>query len=254
VLGYLLGGIAAGLVLFLMFYGIRRRSFQSRAGSTKRWLSMHVYYGVCVLVVAALHSGLQFGANVHTLAFGLLCLVVVSGCWGVFAYLRYPSLMARERGEVGRGDLLSRLAEADREALNVAADLDLEIRDLITDAILRTRLGGGIWAQLSGRDQSKLLVTPVREPGYARLVSNEGQQALIAQLAKYEATSPNSDSHHALHQLLRISGDKAVVVRRLRRDIQLQGLLQFWLYLHLPLSFGMLTALLVHIFTVFYYW
>ena len=96
VLGYTLGGIAGALVLFLMSYGIRRRSFHARAGATKRWLSMHVYLGMCVLLVATLHSGLQFGCNVHTLAYGLLCVVVLSGCWGVYAYIRYPTLIARE--------------------------------------------------------------------------------------------------------------------------------------------------------------
>jgi hypothetical protein len=54
--------------------------------------------------------------------------------------------------------------------------------------------------------------------------------------------------------LLQISGDKAVLLRRLQRDVQLQGLLQAWLYLHLPLSFALLAALVAHIFSVFYYW
>jgi hypothetical protein len=253
VLGYTLGGIAAALVLFLMAYGIRRRTFHARAGATKRWLSMHVYWGLCVLLVATLHTGLQFGYNVHTLSFGLLCLVVLSGCWGVYAYLRYPALLARERGAASREELLSRLAEADRQALQFAAALNLEVRDLIADAIRRTRLGGSLWAQLRGRDESALLLVPVHEPGYSRLVSNRGQQALIAELAKHQATTQDRDAQQTLHQLLQISGDKAVVLRRLQRDVQIQGLLQFWLYLHVPLSFGLLTALAVHIFSVFYY-
>jgi hypothetical protein len=253
VLGYTLGGIAAALVLFLMAYGIRRRTFHARAGATKRWLSMHVYWGLCVLLVATLHSGLQFGYNVHTLAYGLLCVVVLSGCWGVYAYLRYPALITRERGAVSREELLSRLAEADRQAMQFAAALNLEVRDLIADAIRRTRLGGSAWAQLRGRDESTLLLVPVHEPGYSRLVSNRGQQALIAELAKHQAITQDRDAQQTLHNLLQISGDKAVVLRRLQRDVQLQGLLQFWLYLHVPLSFGMLTALAVHIFSVFYY-
>jgi hypothetical protein len=254
VLGYTLGGVAAALVLFLMSYGIRRRSFKGRAGSTKRWLSMHVYFGVSVLFVATLHSGLQFGYNVHTLVYGLLCLVVISGCWGVYAYLRYPTLMSRERGGVGRDELLMKLAEVDRQALAAAASLEPEVNDLVADAVLRTRLGGGMWAQLRGRDQSMLLLTPVREKGYSRMVGNSGQMALISQLAKYEATSRDAEAQHTLHRLLQISGDKAVLLRRLQRDVQLQGLLQAWLYLHLPLSFAMLAALVVHIFSVFYYW
>jgi hypothetical protein len=206
-----------------------------------------------VVLVATLHSGLQFGWNVHTLAYGLLCTVVLSGCWGVYAYIRYPTLIARERGAVSREELLRRLAEADAQALAVAAGLDLEVRDLIADAIRRTRLGGTVWAQLRGRDESMLLLAPIRAPGYSQLVSNRGQQALIGQLAQYQTTTRDTRAQHRLHQLLQISGDKAVVLRRLQRDIQIQGLMQFWLYLHVPLSFGMLAALAVHILSVFYY-
>jgi hypothetical protein len=44
------------------------------------------------------------------------------------------------------------------------------------------------------------------------------------------------------------------MVRRFQRDIQLQGLLQFWLYIHLPLCLGLLVALLAHVLAVFFYW
>jgi hypothetical protein len=187
------------------------------------------------------------------LSYALLCVVVLSGSWGVYAYLRYPALIARERGAVSREELLSRLAEADRQAMQFAAALNLEVRDLIADAIRRTRLGGSAWAQLRGRDESTLLLVPLHEPGYSRVVSNRGQQALIAELAKHQATTQDRDAQQTLHNLLQISGDKAVVLRRLQRDVQIQGLLQFWLYLHVPLSFGLLAALAVHIFSVFYY-
>ena len=253
ILGYTLGGIAAALVLFLLFYGVRRRLFAVRAGSTNRWLSNHVYLGLCVVLVATLHCGLQFGVNIHTLAYALMCLVVLSGCWGVYAYLRYPSLIARERGATSREELLKRLAEADNQALSLAAALGFEVRELIADAIARTRLGGSIWAQLSGRDLSMLLLEPATASGMARLVSNKGQQALIEQLAQRQAAARDSTANHNLHQLLTISGDKAVTLRRLRRDIQLQGLLQFWLYVHVPLSFGALAAIVIHVFCVFYY-
>ena len=252
-LGYTLGTIAAVLVLFLMSYGIRRRSFRTRAGSTKRWLSMHVYMGLCAVLVATLHGGLQLGYSVHTLTYVLLCLVVLSGCWGVYAYLRYPTLMLRERGAVSREALLAQIAESDQQALAIVATSYPEARELVVDAVRRTRVGGSIWEQLRGRDTSMLMLLPVRDAGYARLVSNRGQQALIAQLARLQAVSQDSDAQNILHQLLKICGDKAVLVGRVQRDIQLQGLLQIWLHVHLPLSFALLAALGVHILAVFYY-
>jgi hypothetical protein len=254
IVGYILGGLAVALILFLMGYGIRRRSFFARAGTTKRWLSLHIYFGLSAPLLATLHTGFHFGFNVHTLAYVLLWLVAASGGWGVYAYARYPQLMARERGAVAREVLLTRLAEVDRETLSLAADCEAEVRDLIADAIERTRLGGGVWAQLRARDDSMLLVAPVRTRGFAALVPNRGQDALISQLALYQSTAQARDTQHTLHQLLQLSSEKAVVLRRLQRDIQLQGLLKFWLYIHLPLSFGLLAAIAVHIFAVFFYW
>ena len=253
VLGYVLGGIAAAQILYLMCYGIRRRAYRSRAGHTVRWLSIHLYMGLCVLLIAALHCAFRFGVNVHTLAFALLCLVVVTGSWGVYAYVRFPALMARERGAMSRDALIARIAELDQQALRLGGHAQPEVRDLIRDAIDRARVGGSLWSQLLGRDSSTLLLVPVGDHGFTRLVRNPGQQALIGQLARHQAASTDVATQQTVHQLLEISGEKAEALRRLQRDVQLQGLLQCWLYLHLPLSFGLLAALAAHIFSVFYY-
>jgi len=44
------------------------------------------------------------------------------------------------------------------------------------------------------------------------------------------------------------------LLRRVRRDVQMQGLLQAWLYVHVPLSIAVLLALIIHIVVVFWYW
>jgi hypothetical protein len=252
-LGYTLGTIAAVLILVLMGYGIRRRSFASRVGGASQWLSIHVYLGLCTLVVATLHCGFHFGANVHTLAYALLTLVVVSGCWGVYTYLRYPALLQKVRGNTGHSQLLTQVAALDTEALALAARVNQMLRELVTDAIRRTRTGGSIWSQLRGRDHSRLLLAPPFHIGYAHVVSNAGQSALIQVLAEQQANSRDRREREALDQLLKVTGEKAVLQRQAQRDIQLQGLMQFWLYLHLPLSFGLLAALAAHIFIVFFY-
>jgi hypothetical protein len=85
------------------------------------------------------------------------------------------------------------------------------------------------------------------------VVGNAGQQRLIEILARHRASGGAADAKDTLDKLLTVTGDKAVVQRQLQRDIQLQGLMQFWLYLHLPLSFGLLAALAIHVLTVFFY-
>ena len=47
---------------------------------------------------------------------------------------------------------------------------------------------------------------------------------------------------------------KSALLDRARRDLRLNALLQVWLYVHVPLSFALLAALVAHLFAVFYFW
>ena len=42
--------------------------------------------GLSLIVIVTLHTGFQFGWNVHTLAYGLMLLVIVSGIFGIVVY------------------------------------------------------------------------------------------------------------------------------------------------------------------------
>src|ERR671937_308841 len=84
ILGYTLGTLGALLILWLLWFGVRKRQYHSRLGQVTGWLSGHVYLGSALLVVATLHSGFQFGWNVHTLTYVLMVVVIASGFYGVF--------------------------------------------------------------------------------------------------------------------------------------------------------------------------
>ena len=47
---------------------------------------------------------------------------------------------------------------------------------------------------------------------------------------------------------------KDQILTRARRDLRYQAILDFWLYVHVPLAFMLLAALTAHIVSVFIYW
>ena len=84
--GYILGTIGALQILWLTMLGVRKRAITRKKWSLKAWTSAHVYLGLSLIVIATLHTGFQFDWNIHTLAYVLMMLVILSGIYGVSAY------------------------------------------------------------------------------------------------------------------------------------------------------------------------
>jgi len=255
-LGYTLGTIAALLVIFLALFGIRKRSFRSTIGTAIGWLSAHVYLGLAALLIATLHSGMHFGRNVHTVAYVLMCLVTLSGCWGVYAYVSFPNAMIQQRGNLRRSEFLRQIAELDGGSLELAEGISPQITQLLADGARRTDLGGGnLWKQMRGRDESTLLLGIGSAPRSSHVVSNANQRALIRALAELRpGRSSNAVALSSVQKLLELAGSKAALLQRLRRETQLAALLRIWLFLHVPLCCALLAALCIHVLTVFLYW
>ena len=84
--GYTLGSIGVLLILWLSMIGIRKRKMSRSHWSLKAWTSAHVYLGLSLIVIGTLHTGFQLGWNVHTLAYVLMMIVILSGIWGIIVY------------------------------------------------------------------------------------------------------------------------------------------------------------------------
>src|SRR5690606_11533592 len=91
--GYALDTASALQIVWLLWLGVRKRRYASASGTLQGWVSAHVYLGTALLWVATLHTAFQFGWNLHTLAYGLLVVVLVSGLVGVWLYLAVPARM-----------------------------------------------------------------------------------------------------------------------------------------------------------------
>lgn len=257
-LGYTLGTIGALLILWLMYFGIRKRRYGSGTGSVRGWLSAHVYLGTALILVALLHSGFQFGWNVHTLALVLMLVVIFSGFFGVYAYLRYPTLMTRNRQDATRDAMLEEIAEIDQNALMLADAVDPKIHAVVLRSVENTRLGGNAWEQLTARDASEAALARLREAIAQReqqVKQNSQEMPTMFAMVDFLAGKAGSDQQsEPLRKLIDLLSRKKALATRVARDIQFQALMEIWLYIHVPLSFALLAALTAHIVSVLFYW
>ena len=118
--GYGLGTIGLGLIVWLSLLGIRKRAMTPGRWPLKAWTSAHVYLGLALVVVATLHTGLRFGWNLHTLAYALMMLVILSGVFGVVVYAMLPSALSANREEQTQAQMIDGVRAIDRQLQEAA--------------------------------------------------------------------------------------------------------------------------------------
>lgn len=233
--GYILGTIGAGLIVWLALLGVRKRAMTSTAWSLKAWTSAHVYLGLSLIVIATLHTGFQFGWNVHTLAYVLMMLVIFSGIFGVSAYATLPRAMSANRDEMTEAQMLESLRSIDRQLHDAAQPLELRQAELVRSSLEQDPFGGGLWQRLTGKYPD---------------CATRAVQAAIRQETAYK---PNIDDD-PLEKVDVLLARKEAMLARVRRHLRLKALLEIWLYIHVPFTFALIAALLAHIISVFFYW
>ena len=229
VLGYSYGGIATFFILYLMWFGVRKRSYSSTVGTLKGWLSAHVWIGIMLLLLVPLHSAFSFGLNVHTLAYGLMCLTILSGIWGALNYSLLADQVGSHRGEGTAAQMLEQIDSLSQRIKSIDLGANAALQSLTAFEAQPPR---NILSCLKA-ERPKLLDASA--------------------LAKIAAQIPDS-SQAKFQELIQLISKKHALCNKLRQEIRAKTLLRLWLYLHLPLSFALLAALAVHIFSVFYYW
>lgn len=233
-LGYTLGTIGALLIVWLLWFGVRKRSYSS-GGNVQGWLSAHVYLGTALVFIVTLHTGFELGWNVHTFAYVLMLLVVASGFYGVFVYLRVPRVMTANLGEDTLDAIVLRLADLDREMREKALSLPDILFVLVDRSVTGTRVGGGLRRLIAGRDPDCPTVTAIRE-------------------WPKQSSHLKDDAAHLGNEVYGLLLLKDQLLGRARRDLRYQAILELWLYVHVPLAIMLLAALVAHIVSVFIYW
>lgn len=234
-IGYALGTVSALLIVWLAFLGVRKRAITPGFWNLKGWTSAHVYLGTSLLILATLHTGFQFGLNVHTLAYALMAVVIISGFFGVYYYATIPSRMSDNRGERSQAELLEAIRALDRQLREAAQPLDAEYVREVKRAIARTKIRPPLFEPLSSLQKRCATARALRR------------------LQKAEQTAPEA-MRRALEDVTAILQRKSALLQRTRQHIRYRTLLRLWLHVHVPITLALLVALAAHIISVFFYW
>ncbi len=252
--GYVLGGLSALLVFWLALLGIRKRSYQA-SGQLQGWVSAHVYLGIALLGVVTFHSAGQLGWNVHSAVYWLLVIVVVSGLLGTWLYLVFPRKTAENRKGQRRSDIFEELHKLNETCIELSARCSPATELAVQSSITGTMVGGRLWEQLLAIDRSTYLgSSDIHDLGVISSTSNQGQTAILQFIANRAPRVKTGGEPDALSELVSLISRRQELLRRIRKDIQLQGWLQAWLYVHVPVSIALLCALVIHVTVVFLYW
>ena len=228
-LGYALGTIGALLILWLTMLGLRKRAMTRGRWSLKAWTSAHVYLGLALVVIATLHTGFQFGWNVHTLAYALMMLVILSGVYGISVYATLPDELSDNRAEMTRPQMIDAVVKIDQQLQAAAQPLDEEEAATVRLSLAEDPFRGGFVRRLTGNH------------------SNCRNAAALRAMRARPATAE-------VARVVDLLERKTAALGRIRRHLRIRALLEVWLYVHVPLTFATIAALTAHVVSVFFYW
>lgn len=233
--GYTLGTIGLLLILWLTLLGVRKRAMTPGVWSLKAWTSAHVYLGLSLMVIGTLHAGFQLGWNVHTLAWVLMMLVILSGIWGISVYATLPAALSNNRDERTQAQMLDDIRSLDRQLHEAAQPLSPDAAAIVRSSLDQDPFAGSLAARLTGR--------------YPRCAT----AAALRDIRVHTGPRPD-DGRDPMEKVDSLLGRKQAALARLRRHLKLKALLEIWLYFHVPLTFALIAALGAHVVSVFFYW
>ena len=234
-MGLTYGILGTVVILILMALGIRKRRYGSGLGTVQGWTSAHVYLGLLTMLLIPMHAGFKFRLDIHTLAFVLMAIVVISGVVGIVLYRTVPP----------------RLTEFEQ---SIQADkVDKELGRLLSEMRVLAKDKSDQFVRVCQAETGRL--TARRHQGWRLLFASRSLDPLAAkgqELVNAVTRIPPVE-HSDFQTLSRLIMQTVQLEQTLLTQMRLRNALQAWLYVHVPASIALMVAIAVHLFAVFYY-
>ena len=232
--GLIFGTAGYLLILLLAFYGIRKRSYRSRFGTMEQWLQSHIYLGLLVLVLLVLHTGGRFNDKIALTTLILVAVVVVSGAAGAIFFVTVPRLLTEVESNLTVEEISQQLNQLARNMARVASGRSPAFVR-IYEGLIAESMPGWVagWRLLFARMRRG---SPQTSADWSKLLALVGR-----------------DEQEQLRQMLVFSRQRKELLLRLMYYQRYKNVLEFWLYIHVPVTIAVIVFGTVHVIAVFYY-
>ena len=228
---YLTGWALLVAMLVLTFYNARKKLPFLPLGNSETWLQIHIYLGFFTTLLFLIHLNFRMphGWFEITLAW-LFVLVSGSGMVGLFFSRTLPRRLATRGGEVvfEKIPAIRHALKSEAEKLALGADAkSLVIAEFYTKRLALFFSGPkNFWLHLAeSRRQVSGLLAELED---LRRFANDIEKEKISKLAALVRQKDGLDYHRALQLALKL-----------------------WLFVHIPLTYGLLIFTALHLVLVF---
>ena len=222
------GLVGLGGIAIVMTYPLRKTIYRRRAGALRYWLLAHLYFGALAGIVLLLHGGSHGGGILTMTLMIAFDVVIVTGLFGLAAYLIAPRILTSIEGEpLLIEDLEARRAELSQEISDITNKTEGNARELIERKLRRHFFSFGYLLKQYTR----------REALTASLA--QGRLKFRNELSAIEDRAQRTAALKALERM--------ATLRRVDTLIYLHRLLKVWVAPHVVSTSVMLVLMIAHI-------
>jgi hypothetical protein len=226
-MGLVYGFVTLFLMIFLLYFGVRKRAYRSRFGKVEEWLHAHIWIGIFSFFVMLAHTGFRFEDKVAVALFVVISATIASGILGAILYRTVPRELTAVQSNLTGEEISAQLNQLTKSMARIATGKSAPFQQIYY-GLLKESLPGFLagWRLLLSKP--------------AKTMEKKGRWTeLVARVDKAEQDD--------LRQLLVLSRQHKELHLRLLYQQRYMNVLDFWLYLHVPLSIAMVVLIVAHV-------
>lgn len=226
--GHGYGVIGSAFILLLFLYSLRKRAFLGlRWGNIRKWLNIHIFFGIIGPLLITLHTAGKLGGLVSISYYSMLA-VMFSGILGRYIYIQIPR--DKEGQQLALDQIDERYEELNQMLMNnydiARENLELINRKVQPSFSNRSRGIGAIFV---------IMTDDIRRP------------FRFFRLKRYIKKNYPQFPPKAIKKIMALSKTKTLMQRRRYFLGAVTNVFHLWHVIHKPFAWIMIIIMLVHV-------